>query len=84
MEPNITTTRSRSVLIEAEPDAVYEFVTTPGNWPRCHPGSKAITGQDESAPVGTSFIEHAHSRTTCRSWTSSGSSRKPIDRPVGR
>jgi hypothetical protein len=60
MEPLVTTTRSRSVLIDVPPEQVYEFVTTPGNWPRCHPGSKGITGpKDEHAPVGTSFIEHA-------------------------
>lgn len=60
MEPDVTTTRSRSVIIDAPIEKVYDFVTTPKNWPRCHPGSKGITGpQDESVPLGTSFIEHA-------------------------
>ncbi|MFE5703279.1 SRPBCC family protein [Rhodococcus koreensis] len=60
MEPLVTTTRSRSVIVEAPVEVVFDFVTAVNNWTRCHPGNTGITGPGEKhVPLGVSFIEHA-------------------------
>lgn len=60
METLITTTRSRSVLIDAPVEKVFAFVTTVGNWTRCHPGNTGITGvSDRPLKLGEPFVEHA-------------------------
>jgi uncharacterized protein YndB with AHSA1/START domain len=42
-------------------EAVYEFVTTPGNWPRWHPSSLGVTGAvDHSLQVGERCTEAFH------------------------
>jgi uncharacterized protein YndB with AHSA1/START domain len=46
-------------LIKRSPSEVFEFVTTPANWPRWHPSSVAVggPGADHSALVGEEITE---------------------------
>ncbi|MBA5604476.1 SRPBCC family protein [Duganella sp. FT3S] len=42
-----------SAVIARSPGAVFDYVTTPGNWPRWHPSSLAVAGAtDHSLRVG--------------------------------
>lgn len=42
-------------------EQVYEFVTTPGNWPQWHPSSLGVEGDtDHSLTVGESCTEAFH------------------------
>ena len=42
-------------------EQVYEFVTTPGNWPQWHPSSLGVEGDtDHSLAVGESCTEAFH------------------------
>jgi uncharacterized protein YndB with AHSA1/START domain len=46
------------VVIARDPDAVFTYVTTPGNWPKWHPASKAVSGAiDHSLGVGEKVTE---------------------------
>lgn len=40
-----------TVDINRPPEAVFEYVTTPGNWPRWHPSSLAVSGATDH-PAG--------------------------------
>jgi uncharacterized protein YndB with AHSA1/START domain len=52
------TTISNEIVIERPPDAVYTYVTTPGNWPKWHPASKAVSGAtDHSLAPGEKVTE---------------------------
>ena len=47
-----------STLIERAPSEVYSYVTTPGNWPRWHPSSLAVSGAtDHPLLVGEQVSE---------------------------
>lgn len=47
-----------SATIARPIEIVYEYVTTPGNWPRWHPSSLAVTGDaDHSLTVGEQVEE---------------------------
>jgi uncharacterized protein YndB with AHSA1/START domain len=47
-----------STLIERPPSEVYRYVTTPGNWPRWHPSSLAVSGAtDHPLLVGEQVSE---------------------------
>ncbi len=52
-------TRIRNeIIIARQPDAVFTYVTTPGNWPKWHPASKAVSGAiDHSLAVGEKVTE---------------------------
>jgi uncharacterized protein YndB with AHSA1/START domain len=53
-----TTRIFTTVAIQRSPEEVFEFVTTPGNWPRWHPSSLAVTGAaDHSALIGEQVVE---------------------------
>jgi uncharacterized protein YndB with AHSA1/START domain len=46
------------VVIAQPPQRVYDYVTTPGNWPRWHPSSLAVHGAtDHSLALGESVVE---------------------------
>lgn len=53
------TTSIRTVVHIARPvDAVFEYVTTPGNWPQWHPSSLGVGGAvDRSLEVGDQVTE---------------------------
>ena len=54
----MTTHIRSSAEIERPVDAVYEYVTTPGNWPRWHPSSLVVRGAtDHSLAVGEQVTE---------------------------
>ena len=47
-----------SVTIARPPEAVYTYVTTPGNWPKWHPSSLAVSGAtDHSLSLGETVTE---------------------------
>lgn len=47
-----------STIIHRPIDLVFDYVTTPGNWPRWHPSSLAVTGAtDHSLAVGEQLEE---------------------------
>jgi len=47
-----------AVVIAQPPQRVYDYVTTPANWPRWHPSSLAVHGAtDHSLALGESVIE---------------------------
>lgn len=52
-------TRIRDEIIINRPvEAVFDYVTTPGNWPRWHPSSLSVTGStDCSLEVGEQVTE---------------------------
>src|SRR6478672_1826041 len=52
-------TRIRNeVVIARAPDAVFAYVSTPGNWPKWHPASKAVSGaSDHSLAAGERVTE---------------------------
>lgn len=46
------------IAIAAPPERVFAYVTTPANWPRWHPASRAVRGVTERTPqVGESVVE---------------------------
>ncbi|MDQ2963014.1 MAG: SRPBCC family protein [Pseudomonadota bacterium] len=46
------------IEIAAPPERVFAYVTTPANWPRWHPASRAVRGVVDRAPaVGESVVE---------------------------
>lgn len=46
------------IEIAAPPERVFSYVTTPANWPRWHPASRAVRGITDRAPkVGENVIE---------------------------
>ena len=46
------------VAIARPPQQVYDYVTTPGNWPRWHPSSVGVHGAtDHSLAMGESVVE---------------------------
>ena len=50
-----------TALIKRPLEQVYEFVTTPGNWPQWHPSSLGVEGDtDHSLDVGESCTEAFH------------------------
>jgi uncharacterized protein YndB with AHSA1/START domain len=52
------TTIVNTIVIERPPGAVFTYVTTPGNWPKWHPASKAVSGAtDHSLAVGEKVTE---------------------------
>lgn len=56
----MATTEIRThTLIQRSPDEVFDFVTTPANWPRWHPSSVAVRGPgaDHSSLVGEEITE---------------------------
>ena len=66
-------TRIANEIVIARPQQqVYDYVTTPGNWPRWHPSSLAVRGAtDHPLALGESVVEEfvvAGSRGTV-SWT---------------
>ncbi|MDN4572228.1 polyketide cyclase [Pandoraea cepalis] len=47
-----------TVTVQAPPQAVYDYVTTPANWPKWHPASLAVQGAtDHSLVVGEKVAE---------------------------
>jgi uncharacterized protein YndB with AHSA1/START domain len=47
-----------AVVIAAPIEQVFAFATTPANWPRWHPASKAVTGAvDHSLEPGEQLVE---------------------------
>ena len=53
-------------------DEVFEYVTTPGNWPQWHPSSLGVTGAtDHSLEVGEQCVEEylVASRQGKTTWT---------------
>jgi uncharacterized protein YndB with AHSA1/START domain len=47
-----------TIHIERPPEQVFDFVTTPGNWPRWHPSSLKVTGEvDHPQDVGEQATE---------------------------
>ncbi|WP_150551318.1 SRPBCC family protein [Pandoraea soli] len=47
-----------TVTVQAPPQAVYDYVTTPANWPKWHPASLAVQGAtDHSLAVGEKVAE---------------------------
>jgi uncharacterized protein YndB with AHSA1/START domain len=60
------------IAIARPPQQVYDYVTTPANWPRWHPSSLAVRGAtDHSLALGESVVEDflvAGSRGTV-TWT---------------
>lgn len=47
-----------TAAIQRPIEAVYDYVTTPGNWPRWHPSSLAVSGAtDHSLAVGEQVTE---------------------------
>lgn len=49
---------TNTVVIARPPDAVFTYVTTPGNWPKWHPASKAVSGAtNHSLAVGEKVTE---------------------------
>jgi polyketide cyclase/dehydrase/lipid transport protein len=51
-----------SIHIGISMEEVFDFLTTPGNWPRWHPSSLRVTGAvDHSLDVGEKVIEHYRS-----------------------
>jgi uncharacterized protein YndB with AHSA1/START domain len=47
-----------AIDIARPPGAVFDYVTTPGNWPKWHPASKAVHGTtDHSLAVGEQVTE---------------------------
>jgi len=57
--PFDSVTRIRNATdIEQPASRVYDYVTTPGNWPRWHPSSKAVHGTiDHSLQIGEQVTE---------------------------
>jgi uncharacterized protein YndB with AHSA1/START domain len=54
----MTTRIQNSVTIARPVGVVFEFVTTPGNWPRWHPSSLSVSGAtDHSLAVGEQVTE---------------------------
>jgi uncharacterized protein YndB with AHSA1/START domain len=52
------TTIRNAVTIARDPDTVFAYVTTPGNWPKWHPASKAVSGAtDHSLELGERVTE---------------------------
>jgi uncharacterized protein YndB with AHSA1/START domain len=52
------TTIDNAIVIERPPGAVFSYVTTPGNWPKWHPASKAVSGAtDHSLAAGEKVTE---------------------------
>jgi uncharacterized protein YndB with AHSA1/START domain len=53
------TTRIRSsVEIDRDPDQVFDYVTTPANWPKWHPSSLAVSGTiDHPLELGEQVTE---------------------------
>lgn len=46
------------IEIAAPPERVFNYVTTPANWPRWHPASRAVRGITDRTPkVGENVIE---------------------------
>src|SRR6266508_793889 len=46
------------IEIAAPPERVFAFITTPANWPRWHPASRAVRGiVDRTPAVGETVIE---------------------------
>jgi uncharacterized protein YndB with AHSA1/START domain len=39
-----------SIDVAASPDRVFDYVTTPANWPRWHPQSRAVSGVVDRTP----------------------------------
>jgi len=47
-----------ATVIQRPPDEVFNYVTTPGNWPRWHPSSLAVSGAtDHSLALGEQVTE---------------------------
>jgi hypothetical protein len=48
-----------TAVIYRPPDVVFDYVTTPGNWPDWHPSSLGVTGAtDHPLEVGEQCTEH--------------------------
>ena len=48
-----------TALIRRPPEVVFDYVTTPGNWPGWHPSSLDVTGgTDHPLTVGEECTEH--------------------------
>ena len=46
------------IEIAAPPERVFAYITTPANWPRWHPASRAVRGiVDRTPAVGESLVE---------------------------
>ena len=53
-----STTIDNAIVIERPPGAVFTYVTTPGNWPKWHPASMAVSGvTDHSLAAGEKVTE---------------------------
>lgn len=40
----------KTIRIEEPPEKVFEYVTTPGNWPEWHPSSLGVSGATDHSP----------------------------------
>ena len=48
----------KSIDLPRPVEAVFDFVTTPGNWPQWHPSSRGVSGTtDHSLEVGEQVAE---------------------------
>lgn len=59
------TTIGNTIFIERPPGVVFTYVTTPGNWPKWHPASKAVSGAtdhslSEGEKVAEDFVVAGH------------------------
>ena len=46
------------IEIVAPPERVFDYITTPANWPRWHPASRAVRGITDRTPkVGETVVE---------------------------
>ncbi|NVN88610.1 MAG: SRPBCC family protein [Rhodopseudomonas sp.] len=55
--------RSHSVVIAAEPAAVFDYVTNPKSWPQWLPSSHQIDCDDRPMRFGDTFHEHWSTRS---------------------
>lgn len=59
------------ILVARPPEAVFDYVTTPGRWPEWHPSSLRLApGAEQPLPAGARFEEdiHAGGRKAHLSW----------------
>jgi uncharacterized protein YndB with AHSA1/START domain len=55
--------RSHSIVIAAEPTAVFDYVTNPKSWPQWLPSSHQIDCDDRPMRFGDTFHEHWSTRS---------------------
>lgn len=56
--------RSHSIIIKADPDAIFDYVTNPKSWPEWLPSSHHLDCEDRPMRFGDVFHEHWSTRTS--------------------